>query len=89
MKHLTHFSASFLYPFFLLLHLELNELLVDSSINKKAFMSQSDNNALRAVSIVESTEQLQKDPAKTMATGKKPSYVSQLYYTLILYYIGV
>ncbi|XP_071991363.1 ecto-NOX disulfide-thiol exchanger 1 isoform X2 [Engystomops pustulosus] len=48
---------------------ERNELLVDSSINKKAFMSQSDNNALRAVSIVESTEQLQKDPAKTMATA--------------------
>ncbi|XP_073520001.1 ecto-NOX disulfide-thiol exchanger 1 [Phyllobates terribilis] len=32
-------------------------------------MSQSDNNALRAVSIVESTEQLQKGPAKTMATA--------------------
>ncbi|XP_075055858.1 ecto-NOX disulfide-thiol exchanger 1 isoform X2 [Mixophyes fleayi] len=32
-------------------------------------MSQSDNNALRAVSIVESTEQLQIDPAKTMATA--------------------
>lgn len=32
-------------------------------------MSQSDNNALRAVSIVESTEQLQKNPAKTMATA--------------------
>ncbi|KAM3934349.1 ecto-NOX disulfide-thiol exchanger 1 isoform 2-T2 [Leptodactylus fuscus] len=49
--------------------LEFNELLVDSSINKKAFMSQSDNNAVRAVSIVESTEQLQKDPVKTMATA--------------------
>ncbi|XP_063808922.1 ecto-NOX disulfide-thiol exchanger 1 isoform X2 [Pseudophryne corroboree] len=32
-------------------------------------MSQSDNDALRAVSIVESTEQLQIDPAKTMATA--------------------
>ncbi|XP_069826645.1 ecto-NOX disulfide-thiol exchanger 1 isoform X2 [Dendropsophus ebraccatus] len=48
---------------------ELKELPVDSSINKRAFMSQSDNNALRAISIVESAEQLQKDPAKTMATA--------------------
>ncbi|XP_077339326.1 ecto-NOX disulfide-thiol exchanger 1 isoform X3 [Lithobates pipiens] len=46
--------------------LEFNELLVESSINKTAFMSQNDNNALRAVSIVESTEQ--KHPAK-MATA--------------------
>ncbi|XP_044139817.1 ecto-NOX disulfide-thiol exchanger 1 isoform X1 [Bufo gargarizans] len=32
-------------------------------------MSQSNNNALRAVSIAERTEQLQKDPAKSMATA--------------------
>nr|DBA33011.1 TPA: hypothetical protein GDO54_000749 [Pyxicephalus adspersus] len=45
---------------------EFTKLLVDSSITKTAFMSQNDNHALRAVSIVESTEQ--KDPAK-MATA--------------------
>lgn len=39
---------------------------MESSINKTAFMSQNDNNALRAVSIVESTEP--KHPAK-MATA--------------------
>ncbi|XP_077339325.1 ecto-NOX disulfide-thiol exchanger 1 isoform X2 [Lithobates pipiens] len=55
-----------LEPYWSSFRKEFNELLVESSINKTAFMSQNDNNALRAVSIVESTEQ--KHPAK-MATA--------------------
>ncbi|CAJ0955924.1 unnamed protein product [Ranitomeya imitator] len=53
----------------LMLQFEFSKLLEDPSINKKALMSLSDNNALRAVSIVESTEELQKGPAKTMAAA--------------------
>uniref|UniRef100_A0A8C5Q3M9 Ecto-NOX disulfide-thiol exchanger 1 n=1 Tax=Leptobrachium leishanense TaxID=445787 RepID=A0A8C5Q3M9_9ANUR len=48
---------------------ELNELLVDSSINKEAFMSQNDNKAVRNLSLAENAEQQQKDPVKTMATA--------------------
>ncbi|XP_063282048.1 ecto-NOX disulfide-thiol exchanger 1 isoform X1 [Pelobates fuscus] len=48
---------------------ELNELLVDSSIKKTAFMSQNDNNAVRNLSVVGSAEQQNKDPIKTMATA--------------------
>uniref|UniRef100_A0A803JVM9 Ecto-NOX disulfide-thiol exchanger 1 n=1 Tax=Xenopus tropicalis TaxID=8364 RepID=A0A803JVM9_XENTR len=48
---------------------ELNDLLVDSTINKKAFMSQNDNQAIRNISIVERTERQQTESVETMATA--------------------